>query len=268
MASADRSAVSDRPAWFDQAGWRWRFEWGLDGLRRLAPLVDVVVVVDVLRFTTAVDVAVGRGAVVYPYRWKDGTEHELAAARGAVVASTRIGPTEDAPWSLSPASLASIPTGTGLVLPSPNGSTLCVAAAEAGVPAVVAGCLRNATAVARAAASLAGPAGSIAVVAAGERWGGADGPLRPALEDLLGAGAVLGAADEPSTLSPEAGAARAAFTAGQDRLLDLLVACGSGVELAERGMAVDLAWAADHDVSTTVPRLDGDRFVDASRPEL
>ena len=102
-AGPDRSE-REQPSWFDQAGWRWRFDWGPNGLRRLAPLVDAVVVVDVLRFTTAVDVAVERGAVVYPYRWKDGSEHEFAAARGAVVASPLVGPTVDAPWSLSPAS--------------------------------------------------------------------------------------------------------------------------------------------------------------------
>lgn len=254
----------EQPGWFDQAGWRWRFDWGPNGLRRLAPLVEVVVVVDVLRFTTAVDVAVSRGAVVHPYRWKDGSEHEYAAARGAVVASAAIGPTDDAPWSLSPASLASIPAGTVLVLPSPNGSALCVGAVEAGARAVFAGCLRNASAVARAAAAAAGPAGSIAVIAAGERWNGATGPLRPALEDLLGAGAILAAADDETALSPEARAARAAFLDARPRLAEVVAACGSGVELAERGQAVDLPWAADHDASPVAPRLDGEAFVDAT----
>ena len=59
---------------FDQDGHRVRFEWGPNGLRRLAPGSDVVVIVDVLSFTTAVDIAVGRGATVLPYRWHDGGE--------------------------------------------------------------------------------------------------------------------------------------------------------------------------------------------------
>ncbi|QGG97178.1 hypothetical protein GH723_17595 [Actinomarinicola tropica] len=261
MSSADGGGRD--PGWFEQRAWRWRFEWGPNGLRRLAPVVDVVVVVDVLRFTTAVDVAVARGAEVFPYRWKDGSEHEFAAARGAVVASNRMGPTGEAPWSLSPASLASIPSGTRLVLPSPNGSALCVGAVEAGARAVFAGCLRNASAVARAASDAAGPCGTIAVIAAGERWNGATGPLRPALEDQLGAGAILAAVDDAASLSPEACAARAAFLDARPHLAEVVASCSSGIELAERGQSVDLDWAADHDASACAPVLDGERLVDA-----
>lgn len=45
---------------FDQSRYQVRFEWGSDGLRRLAP-ADVIVVVDVLRFSTTVTDAVARG---------------------------------------------------------------------------------------------------------------------------------------------------------------------------------------------------------------
>jgi hypothetical protein len=47
-----------RSAIFGQAGFDVRFEWGEAGLRALAPATDVLVLVDVLSFTTAVDVAV------------------------------------------------------------------------------------------------------------------------------------------------------------------------------------------------------------------
>jgi len=252
VTSRDRAAAT--PGWFDQDAFAVRFEWGPHGLRRLAPKVDTVVIVDVLRFTTSVDVAVGRGAEVLPYKWHDGEEAAFAEAQGAVLAT---GDDTGDGWSLSPAALASIPPGTRLVLPSVNGSALAFGAAEAGAGLVVAGCLRNASAVA---AHLVAHGGTVGVVAAGERWRGDTGPLRPAVEDLLGAGAVLAglALDD---LSPEARAARAAFLAERDRLDDAVATGGSGRELAETGRARDLPFASALDASTVVPVLRGDRFV-------
>jgi 2-phosphosulfolactate phosphatase len=71
------------------------------------------------------------------------------------------------------------------VLPIPNGSA--IATALGGKP-VVAACLRNAAAVAgRLTAEGFGTAQRpIVVIAAGEQW--PDGPLRPAVEDLLAPG--------------------------------------------------------------------------------
>lgn len=268
----------------EQDGYRVRFEWGPSGLRRLAPVSDVVVIVDVLSFTTAVDVALGRGGEVLPYRWHDGGEQTYAAERDAVVAGQGAG----AAWTLAPATLVDLPAGVRLVLPSPNGSALSFGAAEAGASTVLAGCLRNASAVGAAAGRLAGPDGIVSVIAAGERWNGATGPLRPALEDLIGAGAVLAGlgvrADRPpqawpsearssevrssevrspGVMSPEARIAIAAFEgARSEGVPALLHACGSGVEKATRGESADVDLAADLDVSAVVPLLDGAVFVD------
>ena len=122
-------------------------------------MASVVVIVDVLRFTTAVTTAVARGATVRPVPWRE----DLAGDHSA----------------LSPPALDRVEPGTTLVLPSRNGSALSFRARELGVPTVLAGCLLNATA-AGAAAAAAG--GTIAVIAAGELDAG--GRLRMAVEDL------------------------------------------------------------------------------------
>jgi len=245
-----------------QHGFAYRFDWGMEGLRSLAPTVDVVIVVDVLRFSSAVCAAVEGGSVVLPYPWASGDAASFALARSAELAGRR----EDGVPSLSPTDLLTLTPGTRLVLPSPNGAALAFAARDLGASRVFAGCLRNASAVAGAARSAIGDGGSLAVIAAGERWDDASGPLRPAVEDLLGAGAILAALDPSSAVanprcSPEAAAARVAFLAARPRLFDALSECGSGRDLIERGWEDDVATCAALDVTTAVPELIGDEFV-------
>jgi len=242
---------------FDQTGFDARLEWGVEGARVLADACRVIVVIDVLSFTTAIEVAVGRGAVVFPHRWPDPEAAAFARRVGAMLADRRGEPSpgDRPPFSLSPVSLLDIPPGTRLVLPSPNGSAVAAAVAAPGL-VVFAGCLRNASAVARAARE-AGGDGPVAVVAAGERR--PDGALRPAVEDLLGAGAVLHALG--GRPSPEARAAVAAFRQ-RDLPRDLL-ACASGRELAALGRAAEVHLAAGHDVSQVVPVLRDGAFTAA-----
>jgi 2-phosphosulfolactate phosphatase len=228
-------------------------EWGLQGVKWLAPQSDAVVIVDVLSFSTAVDIAAARGAAILPYRWKDGGKDAAAEAyghsKGAVLAGSR---GASGGYSLSPASLETIQPGEALVLPSPNGSTLSLAAAET-TPTYCA-CLRNA----RAVAAHLGSAGfqRIAVVAAGEQWD--DGSLRPCVEDLVGAGAVI--AELRGTLSPEAEAAEAVFERFRNRLYEAIRESVSGRELAERGFERDIELAAEYGVSAAVPVFRADRF--------
>ena len=238
----------------------YRFDWGAEGLAALAPHCAVVVIVDVLRFTTAVTCALESGATVLPYRWNDDGAAGYAVANDARLAGRR----EDGALSLSPTDLLAMQPGIRLVLPSPNGSTLAFQAREMGVQHVLAGCIRNATAAAQAARELAA-GGPIALIASGERWGVHDGPLRPAVEDLLGAGAVLTALDPSAAMSaprcsPEAAAARAAFVAARPRLYDTIAGSVSGRELLARGWEDDVATSAAHDVSTVVGRLTANEF--------
>lgn len=221
-----------------------RCEWGRHGVELLARECAVVVIVDVLSFCTAVDVAVGRGARVLPQRWHNPYAEREAATHGAVPA----GPREGAGPSLRPSSLLGLAADTLLALPSPNGASLCAAATCHDVP-VLAGCLRNATAVATAARAVGGPIG---VVPAGERW--PDDTLRVAVEDALGAGAVIAALGDGS-LSPEAELVAAQFAAAAGRLQAVLAGLASGRELIADGYGADVDLAAAHDVSAAAPRL-------------
>ncbi|MFB7884719.1 2-phosphosulfolactate phosphatase [Microbacterium sp. NPDC056057] len=212
---------------FDQHRYQVRHDWGIEGLRRLAP-ADVVVVVDVLRFSTTVTDAVARGEAV-----------ALDASAHAV---------------------------------SINGAAVADAAAESGA-VVLLGCLRNAAAVARAVLDLQHERGartSIAVIAAGELAGRDPGaPLRFAVEDQLGAGAIIDALGDLGVdhTAPEAAAACESFRGLRGAIRHLLTAGGSGQELLLRpaqqpGDARDeVLNAAAVDAASVVPVLRDGAFV-------
>lgn len=199
---------------FDQSRYHVRCEWGREGLRRLAP-TDIVVVVDVLRFSSTVTEAVADGPVALDER------AHAASRNGAAVADE---------------------AGRGGAL-------------------VLLGCLRNASAVAEAIAEeqhRRARRTSVAIIGAGERVPGADdAPVRFAVEDHLGAGAVIDALGIRGIdhTSPEAAAAGEAFRGLRGAVRHLLTASGSGQELLERGAADEVRWAAEIDVSSRVPVL-------------
>src|SRR5262245_41684712 len=105
---------------FDQSEFDIRCEWGLRGAAALAPISDAVIIVDVLSFSTAVEIAASQGGIVYPYRWKDETASQFAVTIAAEVADGK----NPNGYCLSPASLQSLPWGIRLVLPSPNGAEI------------------------------------------------------------------------------------------------------------------------------------------------
>jgi len=227
---------------FDQSEFDIRCEWGPCAVAELSPISDAVIIIDVLSFTTCVEVATSRGTTVYPYRLKDSSAQTFATQMNAELA----GPRGSARYSLSPISLMQLPPDARIVLPSPNGSTLSLGT---GTTPTFAGCLRNASAVARAAMQI-GP--RIAVIPAGERWKG-DDSLRPALEDWYGAGAII--SHLKGTLSPEAQAAAETFQTARSQLPERLLTCSSGKELIERDFKDDIELAAELDVSDCVPLL-------------
>jgi 2-phosphosulfolactate phosphatase len=229
---------------FAQAPYACRCEWGAAAVIALAA-ADVTIVVDVFSFTTCVDVATARGGAILPYAWADATAAEFARIQGAELAGKR----RLTRYSLAPASYLDVAHGFRCVLPSPNGAQLTLAAAAA-APVLLAGCLRNARAVAEAASMLGR---SVNVIPAGERW--RDGSLRPALEDWIGAGAII--RHLAGSRSPEADAAVATFERYENCLIETLDRCGSGRELEERGHTQDKELAGALNVSACVPRFDG-----------
>ncbi len=249
-------------------------EWGPAGGTAVAAGADVAVVVDVLSFTTTLTVAVERGMAVHPFAWRDERAAQHAAELDAVLAVGRFEQPSAgvAAVSLSPAAMSRVEGVERIVLPSPNGSTISAALAGSGAT-VVGACLRNRAAVARWLAPRVAAGAVVAVVPAGERW--PDGSLRPAVEDLWGAGAVLAelvdlvmtGAPGGVGLSAEAAFARDAFLAVSTTLAGSLADCASGRELAAVGFADDVAVSAGLDVSDVVPVLGEDgAFRDAGVP--
>lgn len=216
------------PQPFAQSSYQVRFEWGPEGLARLAPS-DVVIVVDVLRFSSTMPDAVAAGHTI--------------ALRDAIA------------WSS-------------------NGAAVVEAAMDA-TPHVLIGGIRNAAAVARAVLALQerrGDRTSVAVIAAGER--APLGGLRFAVEDQLGAGAVIAALTAVGIdhSAPEAAVAAESFRALRRGLRHLLIGSGSGRELAD-GVAstarmvasgirpATVADAAELDATDVVPMLSAGAFI-------
>nr|WP_253901671.1 2-phosphosulfolactate phosphatase [Brevibacillus sp. HB1.3] len=223
-----------------------RFDWGYEGVEQVGAASDMIVIIDVLSFSTCVDIVTGRGGIVYPYQVKDESTVAFAKQKAALLAGKR-----GEPISLSPACLKTVPMGSRIVLPSPNGSTCTVLAKKTGAK-VIAACLRNAPSVAR---YIQQQNGTVTVIACGERWG--NGALRPAIEDMIAAGALLHELTG-YRLSPEAEIAVAAFRVTQDHLPAYLQKCASGQELISMGYPEDVELAAQWNQSGAVPVLNDD----------
>lgn len=214
------------PSPFDQSTYQVRLDWGVEGLDRLAP-ADVVVVVDVLRFSSTVADAVASGSAV-----------SLDDARE---------------WSRNGAAVA----------------------ARVGEATVLIGSLRNASAVARAIATLQDrnqARTSVNVIAAGEA--DADGAVRFAVEDHLGAGAIVAALTDLGIdhTAPDAAVAAEGFRALKRALRHMVSASGSARELADGVAATDrmqasgtapttMSSAAELDALDVVPVLRDGVFV-------
>lgn len=200
---------------FAQTKYQVRFDWSEHGAGRVEPS-DVAVLVDVLSYTTSLEVAASTGG------------------------STVLDEADD---PHSGAAVATALAATGAI--------------------VIAGCLRNRSAVAEwiiAKQAELGRRTSVVVIAVGDV--DEAGSARFAVEDLFGAGAIIDALGSRGIdfTSPEAAAAAAAYDGLRNGVGHLLSASGSAQLLAQTGDAELVQLAREVDVSTTVPVLDGGEF--------
>lgn len=233
---------------FDQSSYQVRFEWGIAGLARLQP-ADVIVVVDVLRFSTAATSAVEAGRVI-PLRAelsRNGAPIAAAAAAHAARGATVL-----------LGCLRNRSALADLIVQEQHGrggrvSVAVIAAGEraprrAPVPMLLGPLPRDTRDEAARAPDV--PTAT-------------DEPPRFSVEDLLGAGAIIDALLTRGIdhCSPEAAVAAEGFAALQRGLGHLLGASGSGRELSANGLGADVAHAAELDASTAVPVLRDGVFV-------
>ena len=240
IAGRHLEAKERKLAYYSQSAGEVALEWGAAGLEHMSGFFDIVVVIDVLSFTTALDVALARCEAVIPVAWEDTSAQDLGERLDAYVAGKR----GEARFTLSSQTLEQLPARSRLVLPSRNGASLSVTSRA---PLTIAASLRNLEAVST---WLSAESGRILLAPAGEHW--PSGAFRPALEDLIGAGLI--ARKLGRRLSVEAQAAANSCISvepGGQWLFD----CSTGRELIEAGFAVDVEYASRANISNIIPLL-------------
>jgi len=224
-------------------------EWGTEGVNKFSPQSDVTIIVDVLSFSTCVDIALSQKAIVYPYGFKDNSAVEYAALNNAELASFNRSKDK---LSLSPLSFKKISECTRIVLPSPNGSELSLCSRS---KVTLCACFRNYRVVAEYANSISE---NMVVIPAGEKW--PNGTIRFAIEDYLGAGALL--SELKGDFSTDAIAAKKIFKSIRPELNDIISGSLSGRELIEKGFPEDIEIALELNAGRSVPVLKNKYYVD------
>lgn len=245
---------------FSQSSYECKVEWGRRGAREAADRGDIIIIVDVLSFSSTVVAALSSGATIFPYP-PDLDGMEYAKSIGAEYILGRAEAARAGRPTLSPVSFNEEHRNKRYVLSSLNGAYCSWIASK--VPALLIGSLRNASAVAASANRIQQETGSgITVVPSGEMWNDArenEDKLRPSIEDYLGAGAIL--AKLNGEKSPEAEVCAGAFNSAEVRLKDLIWDCGSGRELRERGYEQDVQYCSQLNVTDVVPIMKEGRFI-------
>ncbi|MFD1735464.1 2-phosphosulfolactate phosphatase [Bacillus salitolerans] len=249
---------------FDQTPYSCRVEWGRRGAREAAERGDIVIIVDVLSFSSTVISALEMGAVIFPYPpHLDGEEYANIVKAEYILGRAEASKRGKA--TLSPVSFSHEHANKKFVLSSMNGS-FCTWIAKK-TQAVLVGGILNAEAVASVANQISKQRkASITIIPCGEQWNETreyEDTLRPAVEDYLGAGAILSYLGGDK--SPEAKICMAGFLSVREKIEDVIWECGSGRELRERGFDADVKHCIRLNTYKTVPMLQDGYFVDVRK---
>lgn len=252
--------------WFDQAPYEVRVEWGRRGAREAAERGDIVIIVDVLSFSSTVISALENKVHIYPYPpHLNGKEY--AEKIGAEYILGRAEAAKQGTPTLSPVSFHEEHTNKKYMLSSLNGAFCTWVASK--VPALIVGSFINASSVASIAKQLSKKTqANITIVPCGEQWTEVrenEDTLRQSVEDYLGAGAIISYLDKK--MSPEAAVCRAAFENSRSKLKEIIWECGSGRELRGKGFEADVSHCSQLNIFQTVPILKEDHFVPADVSE-
>ncbi|ANJ27918.1 2-phosphosulfolactate phosphatase [Agromyces aureus] len=217
--------MSDSTAALGQAKYQVRFDWGVDGARRILVGAHVVVLVDALLVTTQAVLAAERGQTL---ALAEGAAPDVAATETAELARDLAG--RDVVVLAASLRNREAVARRILALQESRGERLFVA--------VVA-------------------AGERAVSASGDDAGAPATGIRFAIEDQLTAGAVIDALVRLGVdhTSPEAAVACAAFEGLQHAAVHLIGAGGSGAELVADARKDEVRQATQRDVTDVVPEL-------------
>jgi len=235
------------------------FTWGRNGAIEASGMSNIVVIVDTLSFSTTVAYAVNMGATIYPLALGDDPS-DLSSKYNAEIAVGRRDVPAKGRFSLSPLTFNNIAENTKVVLPALNGGTCCKLANKNNAIVLI-GALVNAEAITKYIMSFIEANRShftISIVACGERFKepNSDGEIRFAIEDYLGAGAIIAGLKMNKT--SEALVCEGAFVQNQKSLDRIIWECESGVELRDIGFGDDVKLASQLNSIDVVPALKGD----------
>ncbi|WP_244548033.1 MULTISPECIES: 2-phosphosulfolactate phosphatase [unclassified Bacillus (in: firmicutes)] len=183
--------------------------------------------VDVLSFSSTVVTALHVGAEIFPYPPPLNEKAKAYAKQlGAELIVSRAEAVKTGKHSLSPVIFSGVDFRKRFVLCSLNGASCTWIASK--VPALLIGCLLNASAVAEAANHIQKQTGAnITVVPCGEHWEDPkddENDLRPVIEDYLGAGALIEKLQ--GSKSVEAQLCMGAFQYAKSNLNEYIWDCG------------------------------------------